>query len=441
MIWRILIVALVGGIVTGGFASLDCRAGNAASDEANANHGAAALDSTAGLADYVAYAIAKNPFLRAYADMHQASLEVPAQVGALPDPMFSLGYFVSSPETRVGAQELTLRLSQRFPFFGKRSLRGEIAQTDADVWGRTYDDKVLDLIRDVKHAYYDYFRVHQVTRITKREKSVIREMQNIAQVKYASGLASQQDVLKAQLALSGLDDRLTRLRRDLVTVTARLNDLLNRHPDAPLAVPRFDEREFGLGDVEQLYQLALARRPDLGVVDLNMEKAEKSRALAKREYYPDLNISVSYITVGERSVPVEDNGKDILHLGASVNLPIWYGKLGAAVKESEARIAVARHQRTGLQTRIRSEIQDAYSRVESARELVKLHRDVIIPQAEQTFRASEAGYQTGRVDFLNYLDSERMLLSIRQTYFALLADLGRQYADLDRALGVGETNQ
>jgi len=395
------------------------------------------LDSLSGVNAYVTYAIAQNPFLKAYAGMHHAALAVPDQAGRFPDPMFSFGYFLSSPETRLGPQEWTFRLSQKLPFFGKRGLKSDIAQKDADAMAQTYDARTLDLIRDVRHAYYDYFRVHQLTRITEREKNVIREMQNIAQVKYSSGLASQQDVLKAQLALSNLDDRLTTLRRDLVTVTARLNDLLNREPDAPLAEPRFEDPDHQSADVEYLYQTAVAHRPDLAIVDITMEKAEKSRALAKRAYYPDLTLSLNYVTVGERPTPVEDNGRDVLHIGASLNLPIWYGTLGSAVEESEARMAVATHQKIGMQTRIKNEVWDAHSRVQSAQELVKLHNNVIIPQAEQTFRASEAGYQTGRVDFLNYLDSERMLLSVRQTYFSLVADLGKRYADLERTVGIG----
>jgi len=395
------------------------------------------LDSTSNIDDYVLYAVEQNPFLRAYYDKQTAAIEAPSQAGAMPDPTFAFGYFFSSPETRLGAQEWTFRLSQKLPFFGKRGLRRDVAQTEADAWANAYDDRLLDLVRDVRHAYYDYFRVHETTRITRSEKDVIRGMQNIAQVKYASGLASQQDVLKAQLALSHLDDRLTTLRRDLVSATARLNELLGRDPDAALADPSFTMPTSETEDVERLYEIALANRPDIAIADLGMVRAEKSRALAKREYYPDLTLSLNYVTVSERPVPVEDNGRDIFHVGAAINVPIWFGPRGAAVAEAEASIAMARNEKIGLQVRIKREVRDAFSRVESARELVKLHRDVIIPQAEQTFRASEAGYQTGQVDFLNYLDSERMLLSVRQSYFALVADLGRQYADIERSLGIG----
>lgn len=398
----------------------------------------AGLDSTSALSDYVAYAVANNPLILSWADRHQAAREVPSQVRALPDPMLSLGVFTSSPETRVGPQQGGLMFSQKLPFFGKRSLKGDIAEREADVWGRTYDEKVLDLVRDVKKAYYDYYRVYRIFDITQKEKTVIRQMQNVAQVKYASGTVNQQDVLKAQLALSKLDDRLTRLRREMVTVTAQLNRLLNRSPDASLAPPRVGLQEIDLARPDELYDVALSRRPELAAADLGIEQAEKRYDLAKREYFPDLTLSVNYVMVDERPAPLlEDNGKDVLMFSASINVPIWLQKRRASVRESEARIAMAKHRREGLETKIKSEIRDAHSRTESAGELVRLYERVIIPQAEHTFRASEAGYQTGRVDFLNYLDSQRTLLSLRQAYFALVADLGKQHADLERTLGAG----
>ncbi|MFQ5511544.1 MAG: TolC family protein [Candidatus Krumholzibacteriia bacterium] len=397
----------------------------------------ARLDSTSGLAEYVTYAMAQNPFLRSFADRFEAAREVPSQARALPDPMLAVGVFASSPETRVGPQEGALMVSQRLPFFGKLSLRGQIADKDADIWGQTYEEKALDLVRDVKRAYYEYYRVHEIIDVTEKEKAVIRQMQNVAQVKYASALVGQQDVLKAQLALSNLDDRLTSLRRDLVTVTARLNELLNRDPGAPLAVPRVRSEGFDLENLDSLYELALSKRPEVAAADLSIERSERSRSLAKKQYYPDLTLGFSYVTVDQRPVTnLEDNGKDAILFSASINIPIWYQKLGAAVRESEARISMAKHRRQGIETRIRNEVQDARSRVQAARDLVNLYANVILPQAEQTFRASEAGYQTGRVDFLDYLDSERSLLAFRQTYFVLVADLGRQYADFERTLGV-----
>jgi outer membrane protein TolC len=64
-----------------------------------------------------------------------------------------------------------------------------------------------------------------------------------------------------------------------------------------------------------------------------------------------------------------------------------------------------------------------------------LYRYSLLPQAEQTFKASEIGYLTGKVDFLDLLDSERMVLLVKIGYFKTIADLGKSLARLERVIG------
>ncbi|NIM19151.1 MAG: TolC family protein [Candidatus Latescibacteria bacterium] len=397
----------------------------------------AVLGTNATLDDYVSYALERNPFLRSYADLHDAMKWIPAQRRALPDPTLSFGYFARSIETRVGPQEQVWMLQQKFPFFGKLSLKGQIAEREASIAGETYRDQANDLVEKVKRAYFDYYHVYRLIEIAKEEKKILLRMQDVAQVKYASGQVGQQDVLKAQLSHSAVEDDLTKLERARVGVTARLNNLLNRDPDAPLAIPRADVPEADLGDIERYYDVAEAHRPELSAAALAEEKAAKAKSLAKRQYFPDLALSMQYVRVDERPVPLlEANGRDALLFSASINLPIWFHKLSAGVKEAEARIALARHRKESVRTTIRSDVQDAHARVRTAVERVILYRDVMIPQAEQVFRASEAGYQTGKIDFLSYLDSERMLLGVRKMHVEAVADLGRQIAHFERMIGV-----
>jgi len=272
--------------------------------------------------------------------------------------------------------------------------------------------------------------------VVEEERRVLARMQDVAQVKYASGLVSQQDVLKAQLALSRIEDELTRLRRNMVTVKSRLNRLLNRPPAAELPEPRAELPDFELGDVQRYFELARGKRPELSLARAAIEKAVRGKRLAKREYFPDLTLSLQYVRVGERPMPtLPENGKDAALIKAAINVPLWFGKLRAGVKEAVAKLSMARHKKEAVEISISSEVQDAYERVDTARDLVTLYESVIIPQAEQTFQASEVGYQTGEVDFLNYLDSERMLLAAKKAYYAVVADLGKQLAYFERTLG------
>jgi outer membrane protein TolC len=388
------------------------------------------------LDDYIAYAVEHNPLLKAYADLRDAKRQVPSQVRALPDPMVTYGYFAESTETRLGPQEHLFMVRQKIPFFGKRSLRGRIAERDASIAAKTYEEKKHLLIEDIKQAYYEYYRVHSLIRLAEEERVLIEQMEQAAQVKYASGQAAQQDVLKAQLSLAQVDDELSRLERARVRAVTWINRLLHLAPGMEPAAPRADFGEVTLQDVEHYLKLAQSNRPELEAARIAEEQASTSRALAKRMYFPDLTLGMQYVNVGEREIAnLADNGKDALLFTASINIPIWFGGIRAGVREAEAQIARAGHERESVEMQIRQEVRDAHAAVNDALERVALYRDVMIPQAEQTFRAGEAGYQTGKVDFLDYLDGERMFLSVRKMYYEAMAELGIRLARLERLAG------
>jgi len=389
--------------------------------------------------DYVAYAIAHNPRLAAARARAVASGEVLDQRGALPKPKLGLGYYIETPETRVGPQRAVVTLSQKLPFFGKRGLRSDIAGSDAHIAGAEYRRELIYLVYSVKTAFHEYVRLCGVGRVLEEEKKVLLRMEEVARVKYASGQVGQQDVLTAQLELSQVEDELTTNRRDVVTVTSRLIGLLNLGPLSELAppvAPPATESPFD-NDPERLYELAVLHRPELHAAAVEMERTDQARALAKKEYYPDVTVGVQYVNVGKLDIDVPDNGKDIWQVVAVVDLPIWFGRIGAGVREAEALQASARSEQTQAATLVRSQIRDAVERVNAAAERVKLYEAVIVPQAEQSFLSAESGYGAGKVDFLTYLDSQRVLLSIREKVHGVVADLGKERAYMERVLGTG----
>jgi outer membrane protein TolC len=82
-----------------------------------------------------------------------------------------------------------------------------------------------------------------------------------------------------------------------------------------------------------------------------------------------------------------------------------------------------------------SRINALYFEVATAREQIELYEYSLLPQAEQALKASEVGYLAGNADFLALLDSERMILMIKNGYFKILAELGKSLARLERLVG------
>lgn len=395
---------------------------------------APALDGT--VDSFVRAAIAANPMLAAAGHRADAMRSAADTRGVLPDPMIGYGYFISTPETRVGPQQWTLMLNQRLPFFGTLSLEREIATQTADIADRSYERQLIDLRYDVKRAFYEYYAVIRNGEVLSQERDLLTRMEAVAQVRYGSGLVSQQDALKAQVSLSQIEDEIQVNERRRIDVVARMNTLLNRPLSAELPDPIGADSLVAAPPGNAVVDSAMQRRPEIQSAQIEIDRAQSSRALAKRGYFPDLTLGAQYVNVGDAVMPNQsDSGKDIWQVNAFINLPLWFGKRSAAVDQADADAARARSEKVSWEVRVRNEVESARERVRIAHERVVLYRNGILPQAEQTFLASEADYQTGKADFLTYLDSERMLLTVRRKYYDVVADYGAQYALLERTVG------
>jgi len=123
-------------------------------------------------------------------------------------------------------------------------------------------------------------------------------------------------------------------------------------------------------------------------------------------------------------------------LSFGINLPIWPHKVRAGVDEARLREMQARAAYARQEDSVLFEVQDAYINLESLREQWRLYQDTLIPQAEQSRDSSEAAYKTGKLTFLELLDSERFLLNVRYGYAKVKSEYLTALAGMERALGV-----
>ncbi|MDH4038447.1 MAG: TolC family protein [Candidatus Krumholzibacteria bacterium] len=379
------------------------------------------------LSYFVAQARSASPSLRAADAQARAAAERIGVARGYPDPKLLYGYYVT-PDPMRGRQEFILM--QEVPFFGKRGLRGDVAASAAAASAHAADAVALDIEAAVKMTFYDYVRLQEIDRVLQDETLLLERMRSAIQARYAAERAQQQDVLKVTLAISQLDDQTTLNRRELATVRARMNELIGRDAAEPLPPPRWDIPAADTVLALAVADTALAYRPEMAAARAEIQMAERARRLAGRDYFPDFMLGVMFEFGGN------EGADNMWELMAGINLPIWIGKRRAAVREAEAMQRGAEHRFDAEALRVRREVQEAVERVRAAEERRVRFETVILPQAQQTFESSEAGYRAARVDFLDYLDSERTLLSIRREYYEVIADLGIQLAALERALAL-----
>lgn len=387
------------------------------------------------LPELIEEALSQNPQIKAARNEWEASLQVIPQAKSLPDPMLSYSYFGQSVETRLGPQRNKFSLSQKFPFFGKLSLKGEIARKGASVLEEQYMAVKLNIVLKVKKAFFSLFWLDSAIRIAQEEKEVLERLTKIAEKKYETGEANQQDVLKAQLEISKVQDKILILNQRRRAIAAELNALLNRRPDSFIGeVEEFEVPELKF-ELEELYEWAREMRPELRKAQHFIEKNEESLKLAKKNYFPDFRLMFDYIDIGAGTTTNVKDGRNSWMASVGINIPIWRKKLRAAEAEAVTKLKASQDSYKNVQNETLSRVNELFFEVNTASEQVNLYKYSLLPQAEQSLKASEVGYLTGKVDFLNLLDAERMVLLIRIGYFKTIADLGKSLAQLERVVG------
>jgi outer membrane protein, heavy metal efflux system len=385
----------------------------------------------------VEIALESNPGVEAMRRRYEGMLERPDQDRALPDPMVAYAFMFKDVVTANGPSMGILEVSQEFPFVGKRPLRAGVSRSEAEAAEQAWRTARLQVAYEVRSAYYRLYRIDRSVEIVLQEADVLNRLERVARTRYATGIATQGDVFRAQTERSRIDERLIQLRREREAVAARFNAALNRprsEPVGPALTPPTPVA--GLPPEDELERLAREARPEILEAERLLEASRQRIGLAQRDYYPDFRVTFQWNRIGSTENPFAPNpGQDAYMAMVGVNLPIWRKKLRAGVREAESMRAMAESEVRDRNNTVGSEVHAMVAMLRMRGELVTLYERTLIPQAESTLLAAEVAYRTGRVDFLSVLDSERSILDLRLAHAMALADLGEALSGLERAVG------
>ena len=271
----------------------------------------------------LAYARETNPEYAALRSEADAFLERVVPAGALPDPKFRMEL---RDITRFGEQSPTVSpsrvgstrylLTQDLPWFGKRDLRREIAEFEAEGATGRARGSWSDLAARIRTAHAQRYYLHGNTRLTQEILDLMLRLEKVAQVRYAGGLAAQQDVIRAQVEQTSMRSELVSLESESRQVDARLNALLARPAAAALAEPEELPRLPAPAQLEfaTLAERVRARNPLLAAEESRLKAAEKSRDLAYRNRYPDFTVGFGPIQY--------DNAVKEWELMVELNIPL-----------------------------------------------------------------------------------------------------------------------
>jgi len=404
------------------------------------SHAQATEESVLHLPDALTRALSDNPGLAEMQERYEALTHIAPQKGSLPDPIVSLNAANFPADDfdihQENMTQLKFGVSQMFPFPGKLSLNKDIALFEAEAALHSVDEMRLNLEMKVAVTWWEIYFLDRSLETVATNQALLRQFVDIAKVKYKVGKGLQQDVLLAQLELSKLLDNEIRLKSMRELRVIRLNVLMNVSPDTPALLPVMMPQPAGtVADSPDLYRRAMENRPVLAQEEASISASESRPALAKKAYYPDFNLGVTY---GNRQE--DDFGRsrqDFLSVMLSLNIPLYAGtKQSQAVEQRTREVARDRYSLVDQKNLVYSIILNSLTDYSQAAEQLDLFENGIVPQARQTVESMLAGYQVNQVDFLNLVRSQVTLFNYELRYWKAFTELNQSIVRLKAAVGV-----
>jgi len=329
-------------------------------------------------------------------------------------------------EEDMTAKEIAI--SQKFPFPGKRGLNEDAAAREADAGAAEADDVANQVARDVKTAFYDLSHAYRAMEVTRRNKSILEELVRITQTRYALGQGIQEDVIRNQVEISKMVDDLIMLDQQKRALAAKLNYLLNRPRNSPVGPPEDIRFRPVAISIEDLQQQALESNPMLRALKHEIAARSKNIELARRDYFPDVNLKFAY---GQR-----EDRLDMYSGMIEINLPIFVkSKQERRVAEGYADVRSAQARYAGAQNEIFFMIADMGSMAQRLERKVELYRTGIIPQARLQIDTAMSAYMVNKADFMTLLDSHMRLYRYELDYHDALTAYEKSLAALEATVG------
>lgn len=404
------------------------------------------------LDEYLKIATENNPELKAYFNEYLAALEKVPQVGALPDPELSMGFFIQPMERFMGNQQADIQLMQMFPWFGMLKTQKDEASKMALARYEVFQDARYRLHYQVKNAWYQLYRLEEEIRITEENLDILRRYERLALIRFqnagigsgsASGTSDMQgasnmdsgtgmsDVLRVKIQIKELENTLALLHDSRLPLKAEFNQLLNR--DINEVVNTADSLSSSAISWERqaLLDSITRNNPKLKMLDAEEEAYEAQKKMARLEGRPMLGAGVNYMPFSPRTengMPM--GGNDMVMPMVKLTIPIYRKKYNALQKEADLKQLAVQQRRENTVNQLTSRWSAALRDLDDAKRRTKLYSEQT-DLARQTLNLLMTSYATDGRDFEEVLRVQQQLLDYQLKRISSIVDQHITIAELE----------
>ena len=394
---------------------------------------------TSALDSLINRAIEVSPKLAMYRAKRSVAENKIPQVSNLPDPMLTLGVvnmpvnsFSFTQEPMTGKM---ISVSQAFPFPGKLSAAEDVGSKDVNITDEEIQDEINDIKKNVADTYYELVFTRKAISLTGESKKLLKDISKVVGTKYSVSEASQQNLIKIQLEITRINDKLEELKSKETSLLSTINNYLIRDLQTPVNTSGLKAtRELNLS-IAKLDSTAVSNRPLLKGIRLSEDKAMLMERLADYEFFPNFNITLQY-SAREQIAKTNTDLTDFFSAMVGISIPLNYGgKKTAKVEEAKSMQGLYSEQYNATLQSLNIAFGNSLAKLKEIKEREKLIVEGMQPQASQSLNAALSGYQVGKIDFLNVIESENKLFEIETNLYRLRTDYLKEINKLEFLTG------
>ena len=359
------------------------------------------------LQSLISESLLNSPKIKKFELQYRIASEKVNEVNTLPNTDFGVGYFISEPETRTGAQRFKVSIKQRLPWFGSITARENYINSLAFT---KYEDITIakrKLIVSVSKSYYKLATNTAKKAILNNNIKLLKTYETLALKSVEVGKASVVDVLLLQIRTNEVQQLIRFLEQQYISEQTNFNKLLNRDKDT--AINTLNALDIPSVDFEMNPE-KLVFHPELLKYDKLYQSIEKSELLNQKENKPMIGFGLDYVNVSNRTdLNFSDNGKDILMPMLSISIPIFNTTYKSKTKQNELQQQEFLVQKQDRLNALEVLLDNAINN----RVFARVSYETQVKNLKQAKNAEEIlvkNYETGMIDFKEILDIQELQL-------------------------------
>ena len=386
------------------------------------------------LNDYLITAARNNPALKAKFNEYNATLEKIPQVGTLPDPQLTIGYFIMPVETKNGPQHAKISLSQMFPWFGTLNSKEDVFVNAAKAKYEDFEEAKSNLFFEVKSAYYDLYFIQKGIDITLDNIRILESFKSLALIKIQAGKASGVDELRVEMELADLENNLALLKDRWFVNTVKFNNLLNVDESSNIQIPEILWIDDLIYTKQAVIDSLTLNNHQLKSLDYLRQSFESSENAAKKLGSPNIIAGVDYTAINTGGIAT-NSGKDALLLKVGITIPLYRKKYSGMINEAIYQQQAVEEKKADKINGLETLFEKVYS------EYADANRRIILFEKQSNFASRaikilESEYASNGKNFEEILRMEKSLLKYSLELEKARADKQAAIAFINYLMGI-----